>query len=195
MHQNWSKTSIITIQPSQDHSAPKDATPFPSSDLLLCCSAFSLACHLPSSSVRPLGTPMAFKGSGPKGGILSWPCQLHTHLDQLHTPSCLLQCSYSYSNVPTSYSDIPTSYSDVPSSYSNVSTPTPKSSLSVLLLSLLQVPTLFSSVTYLSICHPPSYLPLPCVSSFHVILLLCFFDTFTWLVFITRILSFQSVYN
>ncbi|KIM60190.1 hypothetical protein SCLCIDRAFT_26835 [Scleroderma citrinum Foug A] len=64
----------------------------------------------------------------------------------------LLQCSYSYSNVPTSYSDVPT--------------PTPTSSLSVPLLSLLQVHTPFPSVTYLSVCHPPSSLPLPCVFSF-----------------------------
>jgi len=34
---------------------------------------------------HPKGLPMAFKGSGPKGGILSHPCQLR-HI------SYLLQC-------------------------------------------------------------------------------------------------------
>ena len=63
------------------------------------------------------------------------------------------------------YSNIPTSYSNVSTSYSNVPTPNLTSSLSILLLSLLQVHTPFPSVTYLSVCHPPSSLPLPCVFS------------------------------
>ena len=50
------------------------------------------------------------------------------------------------------------------------------------------------SPTCQSVALLPTY-PFHVFSPFHVILLLHFFDTFTWLVFITRILSFQSVYK
>ena len=50
----------------------------------------------------------------------------------------------------------------------------------------------FLPATYLSPC---CYLLLSCVSSFHMFLQLCLSTSFTWLVFITRILSFQLIYK
>ena len=56
------------------------------------------------------------------------------------------------------------------------------------------LPHFFLSPTCQSVTLLPTY-PFHVFPPFHVILLLSFFDTFTWLVFITRILSFQSVYK
>ena len=56
------------------------------------------------------------------------------------------------------------------------------------------IPHFLLSPTCQSVTLLPPY-PFHVFSLFHMILLLHFFDTFTWLVFITRILSFQSVYK
>ena len=85
-------------------------------------------------------------------------CHNHANSIPIWTNSTLLLV---YSDVP-----IPTPMFLLPTLMFLLPTPTPTSSLSVLLLPLLQVHTPFPSVTYLSVCHPPSYLPLPCVSSF-----------------------------
>ena len=93
--------------------------------------------------------------------------------------------------------------------YSNIPTPTLTFLLPTLMFLLLLQCLAFPSCS----CHSFRYIPLFLLSPtcqsvtllptypfhvfppFHVILLLRFFDTFTWLVFITRILSFQSVYK
>ena len=93
-------------------------------------------------------------------------------------------------------------YSNVPTSYSDVSTPTPTFLLLLQHLafpscschSFRYIPHFLLSPTCQSVTLLPPY-PFHVFSPFHMIPLLHFFDTVTWLVFITRILSFQSVYK
>ena len=95
---------------------------------------------------------------------------------------------------------MPTPYPFGPTPHSSLSTP-----MFLLLLrrlafpshschSFRYIPCFLLSPTCQSVTLLPTY-PFHVFPPFHMILLLRFFDTFTWLVFITRILSFQSVYK
>ena len=93
-------------------------------------------------------------------------------------------------------------YSDVPTPTLMFLLPTPTFLLLLQHLAFLScschsfryIPHFLLSPTCQSVTLLPTY-PFHVFPPFHMILILRFFDTFTWLVFITRILSFQLVYK